>query len=97
MELKTLKYINNTKQLPGYNTGYEQFKSRWNNGGGEKAMNAAVNGLDAAFQFNSMKTPANYAGDFVGKYGINTDASIDGINYQQYNDINTEAEESRMA
>ena len=97
MELKTLKYINNTKQLPGYNTGWEKFKSRWNNGGGEKAMNAAVNGLDAAFQFNSMKTPANYAGDFVGKYGINTDASIDGINYQQYNDINTEAEESRMA
>lgn len=103
MELKTLKYINNTKQLPGYDGGLEnlnnwqKFKSRWNNGGGEKAMNAAVNGLDAAFQFNSMKTPANYAGDFVGKYGINTDASIDGINYQQYNDINTEAEESRMA
>lgn len=97
MELKTLKYINNTKQLPEYNTGWEKFKSRWNDGGGEKAMNSVVNGLDAAFQFNSMKTPANYAGDFVGKYGINTDASIDGINYQQYNDINTEAEESRMA
>ena len=108
MDLRTKKYIHNTKSLPGFDlgeknidtsklTGYEQFKSRWNNGGGEKAMNAAVNGLDAAFQFNSMKTPANYAGDFVGKYGINTDASIDGINYQQYNDINTEAEESRMA
>ena len=97
MELKKLKYIKNTKQLPGYSGGWEKFKTRWNEGGGEKVINTVVSGLDAAQQFNSMKTPVNYAGDFVGKYGINTDASIDGINYQQYNDINTEAEESRMA
>ena len=101
MELKELKYIKNTKQLPKFDLATENFKptfkTRWNNGGGNAAATAATTGLNAAFQFNSMKTPANLAGDFIGKYGTNNYGSIDGINYQQYNDINTDAEEQRMS
>lgn len=102
MELKEIKYINNTKQLPGYNggaenlTGWQKFKTRWNEGGGEKAMNTVISGLDAAQQFNSMKYPTYEVNDFVGKYGT-TNASIDGYQYQQYRDIDTAAEESRMS
>lgn len=96
MGLTERKYINNTKQLPGFAGGWEKFKTRWNEGGGDKAMSALATGINAAQQFNSMKYPTNYAGDFVGKYGVNNYGSIDGINYQQYNDIDTNAEERRM-
>lgn len=107
MDLKTRKKIKNGC-LPGFNyavenvdtkklTGWEKFKTRWNDGGGEKATDAAIGVLGAAQQFNSMKYPTSYAGDFIGKYGTNNSGSIDGINYQQYNDIDTAAEESRMS
>ena len=103
LSLKDKKYIYNTKSLPGLwdadtskLTGFEKFKSRWNNGGGEKAMGAAIQGLDAMQQFNSMKYPTNYANDFVGKYGY-TEGNIDGFKFQQYKDIDTNAEENRMS
>lgn len=97
MDLTERKYINNTKQLPKFGAGWEKFKTRWNEGGGDKAMSALATGINAAQQFNSMKYPTNYAGDFVGKYGVNNYGSIDGINYQQYNDINTSTELDRMS
>lgn len=113
MELKDRKYIKNRKMLPGYwggsetstntdsktstGTGYEQFKSRWNDGGSTSVANDIMNIGNAALQFNSMKYPTNYSGDFVGKYGTNNYGSIDGINYTQYNDINTNVEQSRMS
>lgn len=107
MDLRTKKYIHNTKSLPCFVlgeqnidtsklTGFEKFKSRWNNGGGEKAMGAAIQGLDAMQQFNSMKYPTNYANDFVGKYGY-TEGNIDGFKFQQYKDIDTNVEENRMS
>lgn len=43
-----------------------------------------------------MKTPQNTVNDFIGKYGT-TNSSIDGVGFQQYNDIDTGAEESRMS
>ena len=33
-----------TKKL----TNWDKFKTRWNDGGGEKAMNTVIQGLDAA-------------------------------------------------
>ena len=104
MDLRTRKQIKN-KCLRGFEdavenynpTAWQKFKTRWNEGGGQMATNAAVTTLGAAQQFNSMKFPTNYAGDFIGKYGTNNYGSIDGINYQQYNDIDTNAEQNRMS
>lgn len=78
-------------------TAWGKFKTRWNNGGGASAVNSAIGVLGAAQQFSAMKTPSNYVSDFVGKYGTNNYGNIDGISYQQYNDIDTGAEESRMS
>lgn len=94
---KDLKYINNTRQLPKFSAGWEKFKTRWNEGGGQKVMDTAMLGLDAVQKFNSMRYPTNNVDDFVGKYGTNNYGNIDGFNYQQYNDINTGAEENRMS
>lgn len=108
MDLKTRKYIKNTNQLPefdaaveNYNpskklTGYEAFKSRWNNGGGQKMTEGLIDTVNTAFQFNSMKTPSNYANDYVGKYGMR-EGQVQGINYMQYRDIDQKAEESKLA
>lgn len=104
---RMLKRIKNG-QLPGFNdavenynpdktlTGYEAFKSRWQNGGGQKAVTGAMDALNAAFQFNSMKAPTNYANDYVGKYGMQQ-GQVQGINYNQYRDINMDAEENMLA
>lgn len=108
MDLKTRKYIKNTNQLPefdaaveNYNpnkklTGYEAFKSRWNNGGGQKMTEGLIDTVNTAFQFNSMKTPSNYANDFVGKYGMQ-EGQVQGVNYMQYRDIDQKAEESKFS
>lgn len=108
MDLKTRKYIKNINQLPkfdvaveNYNpskklTGYEAFKSRWNNGGGQKMTEGLVDTVNTAFQFNSMKTPSNYANDYVGKYGMR-EGQVQGVNYMQYRDIDQKAEESKLA
>lgn len=112
MDLKTKKRIKNLPKfaipdsdmsLKGYDpdkfnkTGYENFSSRWNNGGGYQVASGLSNGINAAFQFSSMKTPSNYAGDFIGKYGMNNSSSIDGFNYSTYNDINEQSEYNRMS
>lgn len=108
MDLKVHKYIKNTKQLPKFDkatenydpskklTGYEDFKSRWDNGGGQKMMTGLMDTFNTAFQFNSMKTPSNYANDFVGKYGTQEN-QVQGVKYLQYRDIDTKAEENRMS
>lgn len=107
MDLKTRKYIKNTNQLPefdvaveNYNpskklTGYEAFKSRWNNGGGQKMTEGLIDTVNTAFQFNSMKTPSNYANDYVGKYGMQ-EGQVQGVNYMRYRDIDQKAEESKL-
>ena len=104
MDLRDRKRIKNGC-LPKFKDAVEnvntsawgKFKTRWNEGGGISAANSAMGILGAAQQFNAMKFPTNYVDDFVGKYGTNNYGSIDGINYQQYNDINTSAEEDRMS
>ena len=104
MDLRDRKRIKNG-YLPRFEDGeknvdtsaWGKFKTRWNEGGGASAVNGVMGVLGAAQQFSAMKTPSNYVSDFVGKYGTNNYGNIDGVSYQQYNDIDTRAEQSRMS
>lgn len=95
MDLKQRKYITNTNQLPGFWNAAE-FKSRWNNGAGDQVISGAVGMADMIGNAAAQSSPLNRYGDFIGKYGTSTN-SIDGVGYQQYNDIDTNAEEERMS
>ena len=111
MELKTIKYINNTKNLPKFSGGEENqstendnsvdlkannFSSRWGNSTYSLAGGAA-GALNLAGTINSLQYPTMHAGDYVGKYGMNADNSINGVQYQTYNPIDEKAEEAAMS
>lgn len=75
MELKRLKYINNTRSLPKYDVG----KADW--GSAASSLIGAGASIYNAHQFDTTSD------DYVNKYGA-SDSNIGGIGYTRYNDIN---------
>ena len=77
MDLKKYKYINNTKQLPGFDTGLEKAAPH--------LIGGAAQALSGIATLNSLRYPTS---KYFGTSGT-TMNYVDGIGYKTYNPIDT--------